>query len=100
MSNSSTVWSKEYPREFATILCEINSTGLMQKFLRDVMTESEITEVSARFAAAKMLFDKVPYTEISAKTGLSTRTIARISEWIKTGTGGYSTAINQHHRHQ
>jgi TrpR-related protein YerC/YecD len=73
----------------------------MQNFLRDVLTEKEITEISARLEAAKMLSEGQKYMEITQKTKLSSRTVARISDWMKNGCGGYGIVINQlnHHQH-
>ena len=70
----------------------------LQDFLRDVMTEKEIYEVSARLEAARLLQQKVAYTEIAKRTKLSSRTIARISDWLQNGAGGYQTAL-RHHAH-
>lgn len=72
----------------------MSDTDTLQAFLRDVMTEKEITEISARLQAAKMLKEGRKYTEIIETTKLSSRTIARISEWMKSGTGGYNAAIS------
>ena len=74
----------------------------MQNFLRDVLTEKEIIEVSARLEAAKMLRAGAKYTNIVAATKLSSRTVARISDWLQNGTGGYDAAlsvIDDHHAH-
>ena len=65
----------------------------MQAFLRDVMTEKEIIEISARFEAARMLKSGKKYTEIVEVTKLSSRTVARISDWLKNGESGYEKAI-------
>lgn len=72
----------------------------MQNFLRDVMTEKEIIEISARFEAAKMLSEGRKYTEIVTATKLSSRTVARISEWLQNGCDGYQAALKTvHHDH-
>jgi TrpR-related protein YerC/YecD len=74
----------------------------MQNFLRDVMSEKEIIEISSRLEAARMLQAGKKYIEIIEKTKLSSRTIARISDWIQNGQGGYEAAlkvINTHHSH-
>jgi TrpR-related protein YerC/YecD len=47
-------------------------------FLRDLLSEKEILEFSRRFEVAKMLQNKVSYTDIEKKTGMSSTTIARI----------------------
>jgi TrpR-related protein YerC/YecD len=74
----------------------------MKSFLRDIMTEKEITELSNRLKAAEMLIDSEKYTKVAQVTGLSSRTIARISDWIKQDNGGYQIVINNlksHHPH-
>ncbi len=64
-------------------------------FLRDLMTEAELQEFSRRLQAAAMLSRKVPYTTIAASTGLSTTTIARVSRWLNSGTGGYQKVLSK-----
>lgn len=68
-----------------------------KKFLRDLLTESEILEFANRWQAANMLDEKIPYTQIVTKTGLSSTTIARISKWLQNGKGGYKLIINRLH---
>lgn len=93
------IWDSYSPQQFATVLAQITDTPLMQNFLRDVMTEKEIIEMSSRFQAACMLREGKKYTEIIEATKLSSRTIARISDWIQNGSGGYSAAIELTNRH-
>jgi len=57
------------------------------------MTEKEIIEISARLEAARMLQAGKTYAEITQKTKLSSRTVARISDWLQNGTGGYEVAL-------
>ena len=66
-----------------------------KKFLRDLLTESEIVEFGNRWQAAQMLNEKISYSTIRGKTGLSPRTIARISFWLKKGMGGYHLILNR-----
>lgn len=94
------VMSQEMPRQFTDVLTSITDSNSMQNFLRDVMTEKEIIELSARFEAAKMLSAGESYTKIIQRTKLSSRTVARISGWLQNGPGGYRAVIdNLHHTH-
>ena len=71
-----------------------------KKFFRDLLTEQEILEFSKRWQVAQMLENKVPYSFIEKRTGLSSTTIARISRWLNKGKGGYKLMlkkINSHH---
>lgn len=100
MENVNDIWNEAFPRRLAIELTAIRDESVMQAFLRDVMTEKEIIEISARLRAAQMMRDGATYTQIAAETNLSSRTIARISEWMKNGTGGYGAIlVGQHHAH-
>lgn len=84
------------------VLSSMDKPTDIEKFLRDVMTEKEITEISARLKAAQMLNGGDKYSLIVRETGLSSRTVARISDWLKRNGGGYAKAIEilaAHHKH-
>jgi TrpR-related protein YerC/YecD len=87
------IWNTPRAEQFTQVLVSINDAQAMQSFLRDILTESEIVEISARFEAARMLASGAKYAEIIKATKLSSRTIARISDWIQNGTGGYALAL-------
>lgn len=62
-------------------------------FFEDLCTISEIQEMSRRILAAKMLKDDFIYSEIAARTGLSTATISRVNRCLKYGSDGYLKAL-------
>lgn len=93
------VWKSKDATQFARVLCEISDIKTMQNFLRDVMTEKEIIGIGARLEAAKMLSSGEKYENITSKTKLSSRTVARISEWLQNGCNGYNKAINLINNH-
>jgi len=97
-----TIWETPTAKQLASVVTNMSDLEEVQSFLRDVMTEKEIIEISSRLEAAKMLDRGVKYTDIVEKTKLSSRTIARISDWMKNGCSGYMKAIeltNTHHNH-
>lgn len=91
--SAQSVWEIGTAEQFAAALAAISDVKMMQNFLRDVMTEKEIIEISSRLEAAKMLQQGKKYTEIIEKTKLSSRTVARISDWMQNGEGGYEAAL-------
>lgn len=96
------IWELPTTKQLASTLAAIPDAPTMQSFLRDVMTEKEIIEISARLEAAKMLQSGAKYTDIIEKTKLSSRTVARISDWMQNGQGGYEAALKvvaDHHTH-
>lgn len=66
-----------------------------EHFLRDLMTENEITEFGKRLQTAVMLTRKNSYSAIAQKTGLSSTTIARVAKWLHGKGGGYRAIINK-----
>jgi len=70
-------------------ITRLESLEECRKFLRDLLTETEIREFAERWKVARMLAQAIPYTTIEKETGLSSRTIARVHKWLKQGKGGY-----------
>jgi TrpR-related protein YerC/YecD len=92
-------WNNRKTKDLIEILLALKSEKEAKMFLRDLMTEREILEFGNRWKAAQMLSEKISYPEIQKETGLSTRTIARISKWLNDGKGGYRLALNKLHHH-
>ncbi|HSX32656.1 MAG TPA: YerC/YecD family TrpR-related protein [Candidatus Saccharimonadales bacterium] len=94
MEKATEVWATPSTAQLVQVLTTINDVDTMRRFLRDVMTEKEIKEVSARLLAAQMLKEGATYLEIVDRTKLSSRTVARISAWLQNGLKGYDAAID------
>ncbi|MDO8529993.1 MAG: YerC/YecD family TrpR-related protein [bacterium] len=86
-------------RQLVNAILTLKTFDEAKRFLRDLMTEKEITEFTKRFTAAQMLAEKVPYSIIEKKTGLSSTTVARVSKWLNGKEGGYKKAIQKMHHH-
>ena len=82
-------WKKKEYADLVEAFVSLRTTNDMQDFLRDLATESEITEFAKRFRAARMLADGTSYTIIEKETGLSSTTIASVSLWLNGKKGGY-----------
>jgi TrpR-related protein YerC/YecD len=76
-------------------ITRLESLEESRKFLRDLLTETEIREFAERWKVARMLSQGVPYTTIEDETGLSSRTIARVHKWLKQGKGGYTMMLKR-----
>lgn len=94
------VWKDDVAQQLVGAMTSITDKQTMQNFLRDVMTEKEIIEIGSRLEAARMLTNGDKYTEITRRTKLSSRTVARISDWMQNGSGGYATVLNRTTAHQ
>lgn len=91
-------WSKKTENLMEVILA-LRDIKEAKKFFRDLMTEQELVEFGNRWQAAQMLYKKVPYLKIEKETGLSSRTIARVSKWLNKGRGGYLSMIQKANKH-
>jgi TrpR-related protein YerC/YecD len=76
-------------------ITHLESLEECRKFLRDLLTETEIREFAERWKVARMLSQGIPYTTIETDTGLSSRTIARVHKWLKQGKGGYTMMLKR-----
>ncbi|HZP55433.1 MAG TPA: YerC/YecD family TrpR-related protein [Candidatus Saccharimonadales bacterium] len=96
------IWQNEDAQRLAEAIASIDTVEVTENFLRDVMTETEIEEIATRFRAARMLTAGYKYSDIIERTKLSSRTVARISDWLKNGCSGYRSAmlaLAKHHGH-
>jgi TrpR-related protein YerC/YecD len=92
-------WDNQKTKDLIEIVLALKSEKEVKKFFRDLMTEKDLLELGNRWKAAQMLSEGLSYPEIQKETRLSTRTIARISKWLKNGKGGYKLALNKLHHH-
>ena len=95
-------WNTNEKQEFLKAILSLQNKDEAKRFLRDLLTEGEIEEFSKRLKTAEMLYKKDSYSTIEKITGFSSTTVARVSKWLNTGTGGYQTIIsrlskNHHH---
>lgn len=85
--------------ELIVAVLALKTRGEAKRFLRDLLTESELIEFSNRWKAARMLAKNVKYTEIEKETGLSSTTVARVSKWLNNGKGGYKLMLKKLNHH-
>ena len=85
--------SKEVIDLYRAIL-SLESEDECMKFLDDVLTPKEISDIAQRLKAAHMLSEGKSYLEVSLETGMSTATISRVSKALERGEG-YKTVIDR-----
>lgn len=86
-------WKNKENRRLVKAILALRTADEAERFLRDLMTEKEIAEFGKRLQAAEMLAEKIPYSTIEQKTGLSSATVARVAKWLNARGGGYRTII-------
>ena len=73
---------------FSTIL-GLKDMDECYAFFEDLCTVFEIKAMTQRIAVAKMLLQKMAYSEIVSKTGASTATVSRVNRSLKYGCNAY-----------
>lgn len=79
----------------------INAFSIVKKpadtafFLQDVLTASEIRNLSIRLRIAKLLLAGKTYREIQELTKTSSATITKINAWIERGGDGFKKVIEK-----
>jgi len=92
-------WYNKDSKDLFGAVIRLKDEQEASRFFRDLLTEKEIIEFSKRWKVAKMLNSKISYVEICKKTGLSSRTVARISRWLESGMGGYKAMLVKEGNH-
>lgn len=92
-------WSPKKNKQLINAILEIKNADEAQRFLRDLMTPTEIAEFANRLEAAYLLSSDMQYNYITEKTGLSSATIARIAKWLGGSLGGYRLILNRINHH-
>ena len=79
---------------FKAIL-KLNTVDECYDFFEDLCTVTEIKALSQRIAVAKMLRQKMVYSDIVAATGASTATISRVNRSLQYGCNGYDARFKR-----
>lgn len=64
-------------------------------FFEDICTVNELKSLAQRLEVAKLLQQKIKYTEITEKTGASAATISRVNRSLNYGTDGYKNMLDR-----
>lgn len=92
-------WKTTETKRLLRAMLALQTQDEAKRFLRDLMTKTEIEEFAKRLQAAEMLTEKQPYIAIEQKTGLSSATVARVARWLNGPEGGYQLILKRlHHR--
>ena len=76
----------------------LNNVNECYAFFEDICTVNEIKSLAQRLEVAKLLEEKVKYTEITERTGASAATISRVNRSLNYGTDGYKTMLERLNR--
>lgn len=88
-------WRTREMIDLADALVTLRTSDEAMRFLRDLCTINELKELGQRWHVARLLDEGVSYHEISDRTGASSATISRVSQWLRYGRDGYRLVIDR-----
>lgn len=88
-----TAHHKKADEKLVQALMSFRTEEECRAFLEDLCTIKELQDMIQRFDTAILLSQGRNYQEISARVGISTATISRVSRCLNYGSGGYRRAI-------
>ncbi len=88
-------WRNRKTDNLINVILDLKNQKEARNFFRDLLTEPELIEFGNRWQAVQMLDRKISYTKIVKQTGLSSRTVARISKWLNDGMNGYRLSLDR-----
>ena len=88
-------WRTSDTSALLTAVLALQSEEEAAAFFRDLCTLREISDLSQRWAVARLLARGLPYRQIAEETGASTATITRINQWLQHGAGGYRLVLDR-----
>lgn len=86
-------WNTKENKQIVEAILTLENKDEAKRFLRDLMTPGEIEEFGKRLEAARLLIQNTQYNKITQNTGLSSTTVARVSQWLNGSLGGYKLIL-------
>ena len=87
--------NEKYVNELAKVFASISDSKLAKSFLNNILTPSELEEVSKRLQLVKLLLDGMPQREVAKKLGVSMGTVSRGSRELKYGDDGFRKVLGR-----
>jgi TrpR-related protein YerC/YecD len=88
-------WCDPETRALFRAVLRLRTVDEAARFFRDLMTLHELREMRNRWLVVRLLDQGVPYKTIETRTGMSSRTVARIARWVREGEGGYRMLLKR-----
>lgn len=93
LTENEKITSDEQKRELFRVLAALSDAESFSVLFEDLCTYNEIEQMAQRLVAAELLMDGATYTQVMARTGISSATLSRVSRCIQRGSGGYSEIL-------
>ena len=87
--------NKQFVKELAETIASIKGSSLAESFLHNIITPSELEEISKRLQIVKLLLEGMPQREVAKKLGVSMGTVSRGSRELKYGADGFKKVLQR-----
>ncbi|MBP5686811.1 MAG: hypothetical protein IK147_05175 [Clostridia bacterium] len=87
------IFGSESVKRLFSAIANLKTEKECEDFFADLCTIKEIRDMAQRLETAILLNDGENYQAISAKVGVSSATISRVSRCLNYGAGGYRAVI-------
>jgi TrpR family trp operon transcriptional repressor len=85
--------NKRYVKELAKTITEIKDTKTAEDFLHNILTPTELEEISKRLQIVIMLSKGIPQRKIAQKLSVAVATVGRGSREMKYGKPGFKKIL-------
>jgi len=85
---------EEKLQQLFELLASVTDPGDIAHLLEDLCTKKEVENMAERVFAAKLLMEGKTYTQVMAKTNISSATLSRVSQCVQYGKG-YSKLLKK-----
>jgi len=82
-------------KEIFDIFTKLESAKEAEKFLKDILTDKELEEVSKRWELIKGLYEGKSQRKVKEEVGVSIATVTRGSQMLQHGSGGFSDMLEK-----
>ncbi len=86
--------------EISEVFADIKKAELIERFLKSILTEKEISDVSSRWELVKMLDRGISQRKIAGDLGLSLCKITRGSKELKKRNSVFKLFMDLYNNHQ
>lgn len=87
-------WRTANVKHVANAFLALSTQEEILLFLRDLLSDKELIDISKRLQAAKLLSNGHTYRDVAKKTGLSTTTVTRVAHSVFGKTGGIDHVLS------
>ena len=85
--------NSDFIKQLAKVIVDIEDEKLAEDFLKNILTPSELEEISKRLQVVKLLNKGIAQREVAKKLAVSMGTVSRGSRELKYGAKGFSKVL-------